>query len=279
MTFIALEFINMNINTLIIGAGPAGIAAAIQLKRAGIPFVLLEKKKVGGLLLNANLVENFPGLVKPMSGIELVGIFQKQLKDLKISITKEKVLKISRNNNEFLAQTNKDEYHPQNIIVATGTRPKKVETYLDTQIEYDVYNIRNMQNNKICIIGSGDAAFDYALSLREKNLITIMSRGSKWKCLPILFNQATSHNDIFLKINTEPDNNNTKEFDIVLIAIGREPELSFLSPKLMNLSLEKKLVPCLYFAGDVRGDNARQTTIAIGEGMKAAMDIIKGIVD
>ena len=46
---------------IIIGAGPAGMTAAIQLKRYGIPFVLLEKERVGGLLWNANLVENYPG--------------------------------------------------------------------------------------------------------------------------------------------------------------------------------------------------------------------------
>ena len=46
---------------IIIGAGPAGSTAAIQLKRYGIPFLLIEKERVGGLLWNANLVENYPG--------------------------------------------------------------------------------------------------------------------------------------------------------------------------------------------------------------------------
>ena len=53
---------------VIIGAGPAGITAAIQLKRYGIPFVLMEKNRAGGLLWNANLVENYPGFPAGVSG-------------------------------------------------------------------------------------------------------------------------------------------------------------------------------------------------------------------
>jgi thioredoxin reductase len=52
----------VNINeVVIIGAGPAGLSTAIQLKRYGIEPILLEKEEIGGLLRNANLVENYPG--------------------------------------------------------------------------------------------------------------------------------------------------------------------------------------------------------------------------
>ena len=57
---------------IIIGAGPAGTMAAIQLKRYDIPFVLLEKERVGGLLWNANLVENYPGFPAGVSGPKLM---------------------------------------------------------------------------------------------------------------------------------------------------------------------------------------------------------------
>ena len=65
--------------TMIIGAGPAGITAAIQLKRYSIPFILLEKERVGGLLWNANLVENYPGFPAGVRGPKLIGLIEKQM--------------------------------------------------------------------------------------------------------------------------------------------------------------------------------------------------------
>jgi len=50
----------MPVDVIIVGAGPAGIACAVQLKHQGVKFVLLESKWIGGLLVNANLVENMP---------------------------------------------------------------------------------------------------------------------------------------------------------------------------------------------------------------------------
>ena len=63
----------------IIGAGPAGLAAAIQLQRYGIDALLLEAEAVGGLLRNANLVENYPGFPQGIPGMELARLFAGQL--------------------------------------------------------------------------------------------------------------------------------------------------------------------------------------------------------
>ncbi|MGE5123202.1 MAG: FAD-dependent monooxygenase, partial [Acidobacteriaceae bacterium] len=60
---------------IIIGAGPAGLAAAIQLKRYGVQTRLFERKKAGGLLHNANLVENYPGFPQGIAGPALVDLF------------------------------------------------------------------------------------------------------------------------------------------------------------------------------------------------------------
>jgi thioredoxin reductase (NADPH) len=71
----------------IVGAGPAGMTAAIQLKRYGIPFVLLEKERIGGLLWNANLVENYPGFPAGVSGPKLVGLIEKQMERVGVEVT------------------------------------------------------------------------------------------------------------------------------------------------------------------------------------------------
>ena len=63
---------------IIIGAGPAGLAAAMQLERQGVSALVFERSQVGGLLWNANLVENYPGFVDGITGPDLVDLFQKQ---------------------------------------------------------------------------------------------------------------------------------------------------------------------------------------------------------
>ena len=61
-------------DVIIIGAGPAGVAAAIQLKRSGLKPIVFEKDRIGGLLANANLVENYPGFPDGLSGWRAFGV-------------------------------------------------------------------------------------------------------------------------------------------------------------------------------------------------------------
>ena len=73
-------------DVVVVGAGPAGISASIQLKRSGIEPLLLEKDETGGLLLNANLVENYPGFPDGVSGEILAEIFSKHLKKVGVEL-------------------------------------------------------------------------------------------------------------------------------------------------------------------------------------------------
>jgi len=72
----------------VVGAGPAGISASIYLKRAGFEPLLFEHAEVGGLLLNANLVENYPGFPGGIRGIDLVNLFKRQLAGTGVKVTK-----------------------------------------------------------------------------------------------------------------------------------------------------------------------------------------------
>ena len=74
-------------NIVIIGAGPAGLAAGLQLKRYGEEFILIERDNIGGLLRNANLVENYPGFPGGISGRELVRRFKKQVSEISVKVT------------------------------------------------------------------------------------------------------------------------------------------------------------------------------------------------
>ena len=106
-------------NVAIIGAGPAGIAAGIQLKRYGIIPVIFEKDKPGGLLRNANLVENYPGFPDGISGLELANLFVMQLNKESLNIIIETVKSLDFNNESFIIETSKKAYCFQIVLIAS----------------------------------------------------------------------------------------------------------------------------------------------------------------
>lgn len=250
------------LTAVIIGAGPAGIAAAVQLRRAGVSFVIIEKNEIGGLLLNANLVENYPGL-PPMSGVELVNRFKENLRALGIEVVRDTALAVSKDGDTFTVKCSKNTYACANVIMATGTKPKIFSD--DPNVIYEVYPIRNVQGKTITIIGGGDAAFDYALNLAKNNRVKIVFRSLEPKCLPLLHERALKEPNIEIV----PGHTTTDEHmsaDIILAAIGREPNI-------FDHSLENRNLTGLYYAGDIKNGQMRYVATAVADGITAAQMI------
>jgi thioredoxin reductase len=273
----------------IIGAGPAGIAAALQLKRYGLDPLLLEAQQVGGLLLNANLVENYPGFPQGIPGPELVALFKSQLDAVGVRICQEEVHRLSFIDGLFVVETTRQRACHL-VVVATGTRPNKAEIGLSSplreRIFYEVYPLLGFRAKKIAIIGAGDAAFDYALNLARFNEVTILNRGKEIKALPLLRERVSASSQIAycesteliqilmnldgLRLECRNDTAGiTLHADYLIFAIGRIPRLDFLQE---GFPLEEL---CnrgrLHLVGDVKNDRYRQTAIAVGEGVHAAM--------
>src|SRR5512135_1962256 len=103
---------------IIIGAGPAGIATAIQLKRYGIHPLFFERSEVGGLLLNANLVENYPGFPEGIGGVELVKRFVGQAQSLNIEVAHENVLTLDYDRGLFQARVAQKTYVSRVAVIA-----------------------------------------------------------------------------------------------------------------------------------------------------------------
>ena len=284
---------------VIIGAGPAGIATAIQLKRYNIEPLLLEKEAVGGLLRNAHVVENYPGFPEGISGIALVELFKKQLKNAGVAVSFEAVLELDYRDGAFLIKTDSQEIVVITVVIATGTKPcklinVKIADDIRSKIFYDIYSILDSKKKNIAIIGAGDAAFDYALNLARNNEVVIVNRSSHIKCLPLLWERSMKSDSIsylhdinveaiekkgskalLTCFDTESQEKKEMSADYVIVAIGREPGLDFLSDKLKKSLETLTKINKLYMVGDVRNGLYRQTAIAVGDGIKAAMEIFR----
>ncbi|MCK4940615.1 NAD(P)/FAD-dependent oxidoreductase, partial [candidate division WOR-3 bacterium] len=199
----------MDINdVVIIGGGPAGLSTAIQLKRSGIEPILLEKDEIGGLLRNANLVENYPGFPEGITGPQLIKLFEKQLKNTMVKVHFEEVLELDYRNEVFFVNTNQRVVTCHIVVIASGTKPRRLSDInmskdSEDRIFYEIYALTQVAKEKIAIIGSGDIAFDYALNLSKKNGVIILNKGQRVKCLPLLWKKAMESEKITYKENTQ----------------------------------------------------------------------------
>ena len=281
---------------VIIGAGPAGLTAALQLQRQGIPPLLLERHRVGGLLNNAHWVENYPGFVEGISGPDLVDLFRRQVERIGVIITSEEVIGIEYQDNLFRIATNKREISAKILVAATGTKaksfsPRVVSGNLEGKIFSEVFPLLKEEGKSILIIGAGDAALDYALNLASKNQVIILNRGSSIKGLSLLWNRVQENDSIeyFPEMEIEKivslekgsmtvlarSGSKTKNFtpDYLLTAIGREPELGFADAEFIKQSEGLQDQKVLYLIGDLKNGAFRQTSLAVGDGIRVAMEI------
>lgn len=287
-----------NEDVVIIGGGIAGISCAIQLVRYGIKPILIEKKNLGGLLLNANRIENYPGFPEGISGVKLTELLKRQLNQEKVQLLFEEVLSLELNGRYLKTVTKKLSLYSRLTVIASGTKPRKfgevdIPDELTSRIFYEVHPLIELEDRKVAIVGGGDVAFDYALNLERKNEVVILNRGEKAKSIPVLRKRTEKTSKIdyiknirIFKISGSVDNTlvlkckipgGQKEIkaDYLLFAIGRRPQLDFVSPEVKNEISGKKRMKRIYLAGDVKNDIYRQAAIAAGDGIMVAMKINK----
>lgn len=284
----------------IIGGGPGGITAAIQLQRYGISTIMVERQRLGGLLRNANRVENYPGFPGGIRGDALADLMISQMDQLGVEVLMDTVQSCHWNGSEFILQTIANQITCEFLILASGTKPVSlpqnvVDPSARAAVYYEVTDLPPCQQAEIVIIGGGDAAFDYALHLCSHQRVAIYYRGEKPRCLLLLWQRASLSSTIQINPLTQVvsvccDGNGkpvltlyrqgdylVKRADFVLVAIGRQPALDFLSSDLLQqmdtLEREKRC----FRVGDVRNGLFRQTAIAVGDGMRAAMQIAQSL--
>ena len=283
-------------SVIIIGAGPAGLTAAMQLKRFGISALVFEGKELGGLLHNANLVENYPGFPHGVTGVKLVNLLKKQIERIGVEIIEERVVSLNYESGNFFVATEQNDYRAEVVVIASGTKPRQFDDSLiaenaKSRVFYEVRDLLDVADEEIIIVGAGDAAFDYALNLaRRNNRVKILNRGTKVKALGVLVERARENENISyledarvkkiclgergLRVDVaHREDVAIMEASLILGALGRIPNLDFLSEETHQKEDELVAQGILHFVGDVRNGIFRQTAIAAGDGLCAAMKI------
>lgn len=294
---------NHHFDCIVIGAGIAGITASIYLKRAGFKLLLLEKRTIGGQIVNISEIENYPSISK-IDGASFSLNLQKQVKDLEIPYENKEVLDIKIKNDIKEVITKDTTYLTKNVIIATGRIPRKLnleneDELLGKGISYcatcDGYFYKNKD---VAIVGGGNSALEAAAYLsRICNSVTIINRSDKLRAEQELIDEAKElsnvkiiHNEEITSLNTEDGyltsltlKNETIKVNGLFVYIGLVPTLPFIQ----NIELEldngyikvdkgmQTNIKGIYACGDIIKKDVYQIVTASGEGAIAASGIKK----
>ena len=155
---------------IIIGAGPAGLTAAIYARRNGKEVLIFEKSAPGGQIINSPNIENYPGF-KNISGPEFATLLYNQAKDLGAKFVFDEVIKVENKANKKIVHTKKENYETQKIIIATGCTNKKLgleneDKLIGHGVSYCATCDGAFYKNKsVAVIGGGNTACLDALLL------------------------------------------------------------------------------------------------------------------
>jgi thioredoxin reductase (NADPH) len=292
----------MKYDVIIIGGGIAGVTAAIYLKRANKNVILIESSSIGGQIINASEVENYPGYVS-IKGYELANVFKEQLNNLNIDVKYESVTKIDGIDDNFTITTNNGVYNSKKIIIATGTVSRKLsigDKFNGRGISYCATCDGNFFKGKdVAVLGGGNTAIDDALYLSNIcNKVYLIHRNSNFKAeeskvallkekenvelvTDAILANINGENEIESVEVTQGDNNRTINVKGIFVCIGRINSINFIdgldnTNGFINTNDELETnIKGIYAIGDVRNKEVRQLTTAAADGTIVSSIIIK----
>lgn len=291
-------------DVIIIGAGPAGLTAAIYLGRAGKKVLILEKNVYGGQIVNSKEVENYPAISK-ISGFEFSNNLYNQAKNFGAELKYETVVNLTKDKE---VTTNRGKYQAKSIIIATGLSNRTLEidgvdSFIGRGISYCATCDGNFFKDKVvAVVGGGNTALEDAIFLSNIcKKVYIIHRRTTFrgeKILQDILNKKENVefvlNSNVVKINGNEllesiiinTNNEEKELQIdgLFLAIGQIPNNSYidiidLDEKGYAIANEdcKTNIDGIYVAGDFRTKKVRQLVTAASDGATAAINAIEYI--
>lgn len=289
---------------IIVGAGPAGMTAALYAKRANKNVLVLEANAYGGQIVKANIVENYPGLPN-VTGFDFATNLYKQIKDFGCEVKFETVVRITKDKKVI---TNKGEYQAKAIILATGAFNRRLnieneQNYVGRGLSYCATCDGNFYKDRVvAVVGGGNMALEDALYLSNiAKKVYLIHRRDSFKAEERYVLEAKEkanieiiYNSTVVKLNgderlesiiVKDDKENETKLDIegLFIAVGQEPKNEMFADiiKLNQFGYIESEDGVhtnqegIYVAGDCRVKLLRQLTTAVSDGSIAATVAMK----
>lgn len=299
-------------DTIIIGAGPAGITAALYAARSNLKVALIERGIPGGQMNNTSDIENYPGYTN-ISGPELAEKMFEPLEKLGVEHLFGYVKKIEDHGNVKKVFTEDEVFETKTVIIASGAFHRHLGVLGEEEL-----NSRGVSYCAVCdgaffrdedllVVGGGDSAVEEAVFLtRFAKTVTIIHRRDELRAQKVLQDRAFANEKIrfiwgsvvkeikgdkrvssVIVENVKTGEISEHEFGGVFIYVGLEPVSEFV--KDLGITNEtgwivtdnhmKTAISGIYAIGDVREKNLRQVTTAVGDGAIAGQEVYKYITE
>lgn len=289
---------------IIVGAGPAGLTAALYALRANRKVLVLEAKSYGGQILNASIVENYPG-IPSITGFDYATALYNQVLDLDGEIKFETVLKVSE---DKVVTTSENTYTAKSVILATGSENRKLRIdregeFLGHGLSYCATCDGNFFKGKtVAVIGGGNTALEDALYLSDiVEKVYVIHRRDEFRGEKAYQRKLEKRGNVEFIFNSNLTKligrKNLKAIEItdndgkvsrldvegVFIAVGQEPKNEIFAD-VVDLDQNGYIIAIddvhtktegIYVAGDARVKSLRQLTTAVSDGSVAATTAIK----
>ena len=295
----------ISVKVLILGSGPAGLAAALYAARADLEPVVLTGMELGGQVSLTHAVENYPGFPEGVGGNELVELFQKQAEKFGARIEFDTAVEVDLSQRPFRVKTYNVTYLAESLIITTGATPRHLDVPGEKALTGRGVSYCAtcdgwfFKDKDIIVVGGGDSAVEEGLFLtRYAKSVTLVHRRDNLRAGQILQNQAKANqkmNFIWNSVVTEiigkdsveairvKDIPSEKEYvqpiNGVFIFIGYSPNTQLFEGQLelddkgyIKIGIQMKTnIPGVFAAGEVADPYYRQVITSAGMGAAAAI--------
>jgi len=290
---------------VIIGGGPAGLSAGIYAARSKLHTLLIEKAGLGGQILNAEMVENYPGFPQGVSGAELGTLMAQQAEKYSLPVAIDEVQGITIQGKDKIVSTTEGKYRAKAVIVAGGSEHSKLGVPGEEELRGRGVSYCAMcdgaffRDEVVAVVGGGNVALNDALFLtRFASRVIVIHRRDQLRATKILQDRALAQPKIEFCWDTVVDSirgdNQVRELGLrnvktgvesrlgvsgVFVAVGLRPNTGYLKEMLkldeggfvqVNSQMETELAG-IFAAGDIRAGSIQQVVSAAGDGATAAI--------